>query len=164
MTGMRFHPLADMFPLLEGEEFADLVEDIRVNGLLEPVTLYTDGSILDGRNRYRACIEARVEPRFRTYGGADPLSFVVSANIKRRHLNPSQLGLIAARLATMPQGARTDLNLAPNGAMSNAEAAKLLHVGEGTVDRAKRVLRECPPDVIAQIERGECALRKAVRG
>jgi hypothetical protein len=158
----KFHPLADMFPLLQGEEFAALVEDIRAKGQREDIVLHPDGSVLDGRNRLMACQAAGVEPRFRTYDGDDALGFVISVNIKRRHLNPSQLGIIAARLATMPQGARTDLNLAPNGAMSNAEAAKLLHVGEGTVDRAKRVLRECEPEVIEAIERGERSVTNAL--
>lgn len=159
---MKFHPLADLFPLLEGEEFAALVEDVRAHGLREPIWLHPDGSILDGRNRYRACIEASVEPRFRTYDGGDPLAFVISANIKRRHLDASQRAIIAARLANRPEGRPS--KTAPIGAVSIAEAAKLFSIGEGTIDRAKRVLRECTADVIAQIERGEVSVAGALKG
>lgn len=51
---MDFHPIANLFPLMTGDEYLALVEDIRANGLLEPVVLY-EGKILDGRNRYNAC-------------------------------------------------------------------------------------------------------------
>ncbi len=54
MTHLAFHPLANVFPLLEGEEFDALVADIAASGLCEAVWLY-EGQILDGRNRYRAC-------------------------------------------------------------------------------------------------------------
>ena len=51
---LQFHPLANLFPLIEGDEFAALVEDVRANGLLVPIVLH-EGMILEGRNRLRAC-------------------------------------------------------------------------------------------------------------
>jgi hypothetical protein len=44
----EFHRYANLFPLMEGPEFAELVEDIRANGLHEPIMLH-EGKILDGR-------------------------------------------------------------------------------------------------------------------
>jgi hypothetical protein len=85
---------------------------------------------------------------------------VVSANIRRRHLDESQRALIAAKLANMTRGSNQH---APIGATSNAQAAVLLNVGHGTVERAKQVLRECPPDVVQQIERGERTVNSALR-
>jgi len=134
-----FHLLAKIFPLMEGEAFADLVEDISAHGLHEPIVLY-EGKILDGRNRYLASKAAEVAPRFETYTGSDPLGFVISKNLHRRHLTESQRAMVAANLATMRQGARTDLS--PIGEMSQSQAAELLNVGKRSVERAKIVLSE----------------------
>ncbi len=70
--------------------------------------------ILDGRNRFRACKKAGIAARFKNYAGDNPLAFVLSANLKRRHLNESQRADIAAKLANMRQGARTDLQPSAN--------------------------------------------------
>jgi hypothetical protein len=92
VTDYPFHPIAGMFPLLEGGEFAAAVDDIRAHGLLESIVLF-EGMILDGRNRDRACREAGVEPRYRemTFDSyADAVNYVISANIHRRHLTAEQ--------------------------------------------------------------------------
>src|SRR5215471_5387302 len=47
---LEFHPLSQIFPLIEGAEFDELVEDIRTHGVREPIWLY-QGQIIDGRNR-----------------------------------------------------------------------------------------------------------------
>ena len=126
MSEFPFHPLADLFPLIEGEPFDEMVEDIRMNGQRDDIVTL-DHMILDGRNRFRACRAAEVEPRCRVFGsrpfdGNDPEAFVISANIKRRHLNASQCAMIAADLGRMRQGARTDLS--PSGEKSQRERAK----------------------------------------
>ncbi|MFQ5510109.1 MAG: S-adenosylmethionine-binding protein, partial [Leptospirillia bacterium] len=54
MTELQFHPVSEVFPLLEGQAFDDLVVDVREHGVREPIWLHRDGRIIDGRNRYRA--------------------------------------------------------------------------------------------------------------
>ena len=86
---MKFHELSSIFPLLEGPEFNSLVESIKKYGLAQEIVTY-EGKILDGRNRFRACEKAGVEPRFFAYEGDDPISFLISVNCIRQHDSESQ--------------------------------------------------------------------------
>ena len=89
---LKTHPAADAFPMMDEARYRELVEDIRRNGQREIITL-CDGMILDGRNRYRACIEIGIEPKTRTFDG-DPWSFAWSLNGMRRDLVAEQRYLI----------------------------------------------------------------------
>ena len=61
---LEFHPVSNLFPLLQGEAFQKLVADIQNNALLEPILVDAERRIIDGRNRYLACLQAGIEPRF----------------------------------------------------------------------------------------------------
>ena len=110
---LKPHPFADMFPRMMGEAFDALVTSINEDGLEEPIITY-EGKILDGRNRHAACIEAGVDPEFDKYEGDDPLEFVLRKNLHRRQLQTSQRAMVAANLANMNQGERTDLEPSAN--------------------------------------------------
>ena len=93
---MKFHEVANIFPLLQGEDFDTLCQDIKAKGLIEAIWLHPDGGIIDGRNRYRACQKGGVEPKFRTWDGKGSLvDFVLSLNLYRRHLNSGQRAVLA---------------------------------------------------------------------
>ena len=155
----RFHPVADLFPLMEGEQFDALVHDIRANGLREPI-VEIEGLILDGRNRKRACDQAGVAPRFVTFQGSDPVAFVLSANLHRRHLNESQRAMIAARLATMDRGRPENASI---DAITQPDAAKLLNVSRSTVQRAAIVRDKAAPHLAARVERGDMHVSLAAK-
>lgn len=101
IAGYETHPAADLFPMLTDEELRDLARDIKKNGLREPVVVL-GSKILDGRNRARACEMAEVELHTLPYHGdagqAALLDFVVSKNLARRHLSPSQRAWLGAVL------------------------------------------------------------------
>ena len=102
----------------------------------EPIILF-EGAVLDGRNRLRACQAIGIQAAFLPYLGKDPLGYVISANLRRRHLSESQRAMVAAKLATLPQGQRQSGQLA--GVRTQDEAAALLNVGERSVRRAAEV-------------------------
>ena len=80
------HPFADIFPPMAESELAELIEDIKAKGLQIPIVLY-EGKILDGLNRYQACLKAGVKPKFSHYDGDDPIRYSLSLNAVRRHLS-----------------------------------------------------------------------------
>lgn len=151
---IQFHPLANIFPLLDGDEFGALVNDIRTNGLHEPIVLF-EGMILDGRNRYRACAIGGIDARFETYDGVDPIAYVVSLNLRRRHLDESQRAMVAAKLANIRFGenqfTRGSANLptlledrTAASPLSQSQAASLLNVSERSVRSAVEAAKFFP--------------------
>lgn len=154
---MNFHPYSEIFPLLSDSELGKLAEDIRAHGLREPIWTY-EGQILDGRNRWRACEMAGVAHRpTREYDGLDPIGFVVSLNLHRRHLNERQRAMVAAKIATLQDGQRADLvEGVPIGT-----ASELLNVSERSVKRAREVRHDGAPELISIVERGRVSVSAA---
>ena len=163
------HPIANLFPLIEGPEFDELVENIRQNGLRTPILLDPNGRILDGRNRLRACHMAGVEPRFESWDGkGSALELVISLNLRRRHLNESQRAMLAARLKEklaeevgnqlIPKGI-SSANL--RSGKSAEQAAALLNVSSRSVEHAAKVLKLGDRRLIVLVESGKLAVSAA---
>lgn len=123
IRGVRIHPLAELLPELEGEEFEDLVRDIAENGLIEKCSVIYGPDrkkepkpcvLIDGRNRLRAldaCIERGLVEEYLlsdwewNENGLDCKNIeeitklVLSRNLLRRHLTPDQRVQIAGKLS-----------------------------------------------------------------
>src|SRR5262245_22886575 len=154
-----FHPLADLFPMLEDKSaaFEALVDDIRERKQQEPVWLY-EGKILDGRNRYLACQRLGREIQVKDFAGDDPIGFVLSANLHRRHLNESQRAMVAAKLTSLGVGANQHTK---GEGISIDVASKLLNVGRASIDRARKVLAAGEPGLVAAVEQGQVSVSAA---
>lgn len=146
--GVQWHPYADLFPWIEGPAFEDLKADIAENGVREAI-VFLDGQILDGRNRYMAARDLGIEYPRVEYEGDDPLGFVISLNLKRRHLTESQRGMVAAKLAKLPKGTNQHAQIC---APSQDEAATMLNVSRRTVQTARVVAESGTPELIAAVE------------
>lgn len=122
------HPLAALFPMMPDDELAELADDILANGLQFDLVLDTEGRLLDGRNRLKACEIAGVEPRFTTHDG-DPAIFILSVNVNRRHLNKGQRAIATAMLTPPSEnkGGRGKKTTPLNGEVS-AEFVRMARV------------------------------------
>lgn len=149
---MNSHPAADLFPLMSDEEVASLAEDIKSQGLKHPIIRDGEGRILDGRNRFRACEIAGVEPEFVEANGDDPIALVVSLNVKRRNLSKSQTAIAAAE-AWDQVGAK-------NGTKRRDVLADLFGTGREYVQRARSLI-ERDPDAAAEVKAGILTLGEA---
>jgi N6-adenosine-specific RNA methylase IME4 len=172
-VGVRWHDYAELFPWIEGAAFEELKADIAQNGVLEPI-VFLDNAILDGRNRYMAARDLGIEYPRVDYQGDDPLGFVISLNLKRRHLSESQRASVAAKLANMPRGGsvyrtanlQTDqasmIEPEPAPAMVSAkQAAELLNVSERSVATARKVHEQGAPELVAAVETGKVSVSAA---
>jgi N6-adenosine-specific RNA methylase IME4 len=167
MSELLFHPLANLFPLIEGEEFEGLRDDIKANGLRETIKTL-DGMIIDGRNRYRACRELGVDVNryivaFDSKLDGDPLAFVISMNLKRRHLDESQRAMIAARLETVRHGGDRRSDQDANWHVDRDAAARLLNVSRRSVARAASVRDYGQPELQRAVDRGNLAVSLAAQ-
>jgi hypothetical protein len=189
MNLLPAHPLSELFPLIKGDEFLDFVEDIRVNGIRDQIVLL-DRQILDGRNRYNALrylaesgeilgegwghrkdeafSPELLEPpqswfcAFNQAIHGEPLAWVLSKNLKRRHLDESQRGMVAGRLANMRQGERTDLEPSANlQKVSTAEAARQLSVSERTAAAGRKVAQAGIEPLEQAVDDGDLAISVA---
>lgn len=155
----EFHELANIFPLIEGQAYKDLLADVLNHGVREAVWLY-EGKILDGRNRYRAATAMGKDFEVREYEGQDAAAFVISLNLHRRHLNEAQRAMVAAKLAGLQKGANQHTQIC---APSQSGAAEMLNVSQRSVSSAKKIIEDAPQEVAQAVERGEMSVNLAVQ-
>lgn len=153
---MKAHPAADLFPMLPEPKLRELADDIKTNGQKLPIVVTRDDLLLDGRNRFEACKRAGVPPRIETWTGQkDPIDFVVSMNLTRRHLDESQRGLLSAQLAKLRAGTSP-----PRGGVKRAisKAADETGASSRSTERGMKLLREATPGEIDAIKNGEVSM------
>jgi hypothetical protein len=165
---MEYHEYANLFPMLPDLELGTLAADIAENGLQTPIVTY-EGKILDGRNRYRACEIAGVDPTLEEYQGGDPVGFVISHNLHRRHLTESQRAMVGAKWAKLKKGVfhgNQHTSSPPIGehqteSKTRDEAAKILSIGTGSIDRAKQVINKGSQELVDLVENGKVSVDSA---
>ena len=175
---MNFHPIANILPMMMADEFAAFKEDIRTNGQQEPIWTY-EGQIIDGRNRFVACSELGLEPKYREWtGSGSPVSFVVSVNQHRRHLTQSQKAAAAVGFLPLLEeeararqkehggtapGKKSLGELIPQViGKASQQAANMMKVNPRYVSDAKQI-QEAAPELFAEILKGNKSLSEVKR-
>lgn len=157
VVDLPVHKVASLFPEMTKSEYSDLLEDIRANGLYEPIWLH-EGQVIDGRHRYKACLELGIEPKTRNWNGEGSLvRFVAAMNLKRRYLTASQRAAVGAQMMPMlraeakerQQGGQGGVLLPSLGTEAKREesrnvAAAAAGVGPRYIQEATRVMEEAP--------------------
>jgi len=175
------HPVAALFPMVDGEAFKQLVADIKANGLIEPITLgYDESMLIDGRNRYRACLEAGVDPRYtrlgKHYDALAIIEFIISKNLRRRHMDAGQrsflgLGLLPHYEAAAKERQREHGKTAPGrktlpqksaGVSGDARdlVAAAVNVSHDSISKAKAV-KENAVNLVDDVMAGKISLNEA---
>lgn len=138
---LKQHPLSAAFPAMSADDFSALVEDIKTNGQREPI-MVLDGMVLDGWHRYSACEQLGIKAQTFTFpADKDPVAFVLSHNLHRRHLTASQraeAAVACAQWAAPGRPAQANENRTPGVHLkTNAELAKVAGVHPTTIKDAK---------------------------
>ncbi|MEK0324538.1 MAG: ParB/RepB/Spo0J family partition protein [Nitrosopumilus sp.] len=166
---MNAHKYANLFPLMDEDGITSLAEDIEKNGLIEPIWTYK-GEILDGRNRFKACELAHVQPELKEYEGDDPLSFVVALNLMRRHMTPAQRAMLGAELKAvyaeraaerMEQGGY-EKSIIPSDESGTArdDAGVAVGVSGVYIDMAEQIKAKAP-EIVNDVLTGAIPLKQA---
>ena len=167
---LEAHALAELFPSMTPDEFNALVEDIERHGLIEPIVLF-EGQILDGRHRYRACLECGARPRFERFEGSEDeaLARSVALNLHRRQLSTAQKAALGVTLkqfeaaraaermrAGVNQHTPSPMEIFPGGSTGTARdrAGALVSVSGRTIDEAEKIA-QAAPDVFEKIRQGQ---------
>jgi len=174
------HDAANIFPLDE-EHIDELAADIKAHGLQVPVEMIGE-KIIDGRRRWLACERAEVKPEKVQVNPDDPVAYVLSLNLHRRHLSESQRAMIGARAreqyekaakerktgrpkkSASPDAHISDLPRQPGDrGRASTQAGKAVGVSPASIDRARHVLDSGKPELINAVDTGEMSVAKASR-
>jgi len=123
--------------------------------------------ILDGGNRYRACVEAGIEPSFIEFNGESLVAFVLSANLHRRHLSPGQQAAIVASAQDWAKAQFHGANrhtIKKTGNVAGLETIADRAAQSGASERTQRMadkVAKADPELAKKVARGEVSLPKA---
>lgn len=146
-------------------ELSALIEDIRINGQQEPILLF-EGLVADGRHRWMACSSLGITPKTVLWNGDEEtlIRHIISVNLHRRHLSPTDRAILAMRYANLPKGTnRFTIGTAAAASMTQGNAARLFSVSADSIQRARKVSAQGSAELLEALSGGQISLSEAAR-
>lgn len=151
------HIIANAYPMHTKKEFNNLVADMEQRGYdpLHPILIFED-KILDGRNRYKASLEAEVKPIFEIFEGnfEEAVEKSRSCNVNRRHHTPSQKAMIAAKEIQLTRDTDGMKNL-------SVEKAAIIHAISKTYIKLSLKILKKDENIAQSVFHGTMSLKEA---
>ena len=165
---------SELVPEMTTQEYDDLVNSIRNQGVRQPIHILSDKTVLDGRHRVRACKEIginEIQALSHELDEMKAIEFVVDTAVERRSLTKEQKIDIVLRSSEViktleskvKQGSRSDLtsgSMEPEVKRTNERIGEMTGTSKATVTRMKRVKRESP-ELYDDVIKGEKSIRRA---
>ncbi len=175
---MDFHEAACIFPMLPEDKIDELAQDIKTHGQRIPIQIM-DGKILDGRNRWMACLKIDKKPITVNVSPEDPIAFVLSLNLHRRDLDDGEKAMVGGRAkALYEKQAKERMKLSEGRGIKGKDNCPYLIADKGQardkageavgvsgkqIDRAVAVLNKGSKELIAACDAGEVAVSAAAK-
>ena len=180
---LKVHPAANRLRMMSPEEYQRLVASIKAHGLRDAIELDEDGEIADGRNRYKACLELGIKPKFRRANlkGLSYLEYSVIKNVDRRHLTKSEKALLAIEIRNYmrlhndttsfavelsskpPQEDNWDNQEPPPGDPSMSDLASALDVSPTYIKKASHIKDHGCPELEQAVRSGAVKIQAAAK-
>ena len=155
---LHFHPATSLVPKMNEEEWKEFLEDVRERGIVTPIEVLSDGSVVDGVHRVRAAKEVGIShvPARIINPKEDIEEYILKAAILRRHLNDDQ----RATLASLWKEKQKKKQKSSYGIAKKAK--DVFNVTRKKLEQATTVVRRSP-ELAQRILNGEIGLSQAYR-
>jgi hypothetical protein len=160
------HPAAVLVPMSTDEEFQVGCRDVKAHGFLHAVKVTDENLLLDGRNRLQIGAAIGFDPPIERFNPSDPIAYVLSENVVRRHLSAGQRAMIAERIANLGHGGnrRTDEFKMGNPILKTRdEAARLAGSTPEAITQARSIRQWATSEEVKAVEAGTESLAQAYK-
>lgn len=177
VNDLRLHPRADVVPFPEPDQHDELVADIERRGVVVPLDILADGTVVDGRTRLTiARLLGLAEVPVRIVAPDDPFDYMVRAALLRRDLTKSQRAMLALQLPEYQKAKaeaaerqspgrparNADTNVRDNAAHTRATDAIAPVAGvSGSYIRKAEAVAERAPELVPLVMSGEMTVAQA---